>query len=216
MEVQPTITEEAKKEEKTKKEISKKSEKTSKRKDAKPQKDKEKKKSDGRLTKIIGILFLCLAVFLGFALVSYLVSFFSGGHQEWGYQIFNQKVEIENRTGSLGVFLGQTLIKESFGIGSFFFVYLLTLIGLRLIDAVKIKMWSIWKWALLCLVWMPLFFAFVATIAPKCAILGGAVGLWLNNILTTYVGKTGVIIILAFLFLVFIVYQFNLTLNYFK
>ena len=122
VEVQPTITEEAKKEEKTKKEISKKSEKTSKRKDAKPQKDKEKKKSDGRLTKIIGILFLCLAVFLGFALVSYLVSFFSGGHQEWGYQIFNQKVEIENRTGSLGVFLGQTLIKESFGIGSFFFV----------------------------------------------------------------------------------------------
>ena len=216
VEVQPTITEEAKKEEKTKKEISKKSEKTSKRKDAKPQKDKEKKKSDGRLTKIIGILFLCLAVFLGFALVSYLVSFFSGGHQEWGYQIFNQKVEIENRTGSLGVFLGQTLIKESFGIGSFFFVYLLTLIGLRLIDAVKIKMWSIWKWALLCLVWMPLFFAFVATMAPKCAILGGAVGLWLNNILTTYVGKTGVIIILAFLFLVFIVYQFNLTLNYFK
>ena len=40
VEVQPTITEEAKKEEKTKKEISKKSEKTSKRKDAKPQKDK--------------------------------------------------------------------------------------------------------------------------------------------------------------------------------
>ena len=208
---EPIITEE-----KVKKTTTKKSEKAPKSKGSKPQKTDEKQNKENRLGRIIGILFICLAVFLGIALVSYLVSFFSGGHQEYGYQIFSQKVNVENRTGSLGVFLAQTLIKESFGIGSFFFVYLLTLIGLRLTEATKIKMWSIWKWALLCLVWMPLFFAFVATMAPKCAILGGAVGLWLNTILTNYVGNTGVIIILAFLLLVFLVYQFNLTLNYFK
>ena len=205
-------TEENKKEEKPKK----KSDKSPKSKESKPQKNKVKQESDGRLSKIIGILFLCLAVFLGIALISYLVSFFSGHHQEYGYQIFSQKVNIENRTGRAGVFLAQTLIKESFGIGAFFFVYLLTLIGLRLNDSAKIKMWSLWKWALLCLVWLPLFFAFIATAAPNCAIFGGAVGLWLNTLLTKYVGKTGVIIILAFLFLVFAVYQFNLTLNYFK
>ena len=216
LEEQPIITEETKKEEKTKKETSKKSDKSQKSKDSKPQKTKEKPKKESRFGKIIGILFLCLAVFLGIALISYLVSFFSGHHQEYGYQIFSKKIEIENRTGSLGVFLAQTLIKESFGIGSFFFVYLLSLIGLRLTDAARIKMWNVWKWALLCLVWMPLFFAFIATAAPKCAIFGGAVGLWLNTLLTNYVGNTGVIIILAFLFLVFIVYQFNLTLNYFK
>ena len=208
---EPIITEE-----KVKKTTTKKSEKAPKSKGSKPQKTEEKQNKENRLGRIIGILFICLAVFLGIALVSYLVSFFSGGHQEYGYQIFSQKVNVENRTGSLGVFLAQTLIKESFGIGSFFFVYLLTLIGLRLTEATKIKMWSIWKWALLCLVWMPLFFAFIATMAPKCAILGGAVGLWLNTILTNYVGNTGVIIILAFLLLVFLVYQFNLTLNYFK
>ena len=216
LEEQIIDTEEPKKEVKPKKETSKKNEKSQKNKDSKNPKTQEKQKAEGRIGKIIGILFICLAVFLGIALVSYLVSFFSGHHQEWGYQIFNKSIEIENRTGSIGVFLAQTLIKESFGIGSFFFVYLLTLIGLRLTEAAKIKMWNIWKWALLCLVWMPLFFAFIATMAPKCAIFGGAVGLWLNTILTNYVGKTGVIIILAFLFLVFIVYQFNLTLNYFK
>ena len=205
-------TEENKKEEKPKK----KSDKSPKNKESKPQKNKVKQESDGRLSKLIGILFLCLAVFLGIALISYLVSFFSGHHQEYGYQIFSQKINIENRTGRAGVFLAQTLIKESFGIGAFFFVYLLTLIGLRLNDSAKIKMWSVWKWALLCLVWLPLFFAFIATAAPKCAIFGGAVGLWLNTILTQYVGNTGVIIILAFLFLIFAVYQFNLTLNYFK
>jgi len=216
LEEQPIITEETKKEGKPKKETPKKSEKTSKNKEAKPQKDIEVKENKGRIGKIIGILFLCLAVFLGIALVSYLVSFFSGHHQEFGYQIFSQKVNIENRTGSAGVFLAQTLIKESFGIGSFFFVYLLALIGLRLVDATKMKMWNIWKWALFCLAWLPLFFAFIATMAPQCAIFGGAVGLWLNTILTNYVGNTGVIIILAFLLLVFLVYEFNLTLNYFK
>ena len=205
-----------KKEGKNKKETSKKSERKSKSKESKPQKTKEKQESDGRVRKIIGILFICLAVFLGLALISYLVNFFSGHHQEYGYQIFSKKIEIESRTGSLGVFLAQTLLKESFGIGSFFFVYLLTLIGLRLTDTARIKMWSVWKYALLCLVWLPLFFAYIASYAPKCAIFGGAVGLWLNTLLTNYVGKAGVIIILAFLFLVFAVYQFNLTLNYFK
>jgi len=210
LEVQIIDTEE-KKEEKPK---TKKSDKSPKGKEN--TKGKAKKETDGRIRKIIGILFICLAVFLGIALISYLVSFFSNHHQELGNKIFNPDTKFDNQTGRAGFFLAQTLIKESFGIGAFFFVYLLTMIGLRLTDMAKFKMWSVWKYALLCLVWMPLFFAFIATAAPKCAILGGAVGLWLYTWLDHYVGSTGICIILAFLFLVFAVYQFNLTLNYFK
>lgn len=209
----PVIIEdkEEKKNKKEKKE--KKEKKVQKDKPAKPEKEP---REAGRFQKIVGILFVCLALFLAFALISYLISFFSGHHQEWGFRIFNKEIPIENRTGRLGVFLAQTLLKESFGLGSFFFVYLLTLIGLQLTETAKINMWSLWKYALLCLVWLPLFFAFIALSAPNCAIFGGAVGLWLNTLLTNYVGKVGVILILAFLFLIFAVYQFNLTLNYFK
>ena len=215
-EERPIITEEKKKEEKPKK-----SDKAPKSKNSKPQKSQEKKETDGRVTRIIGILFICLAVFLGIALISYLVNFFSGHYQEIGVgeKILNQKENVDSLKGSVGVFLGQTLIKESFGIGAFFFVYLLTIIGLRLTDAAQIKMWSIWKYALLCLVWMPLFFGFLSSPQvglSSCAVLGGAVGLWLNNILQNYLGWIGVMLILIFLFLVFAVYQFNLTLNYFK
>ena len=219
MEEQIITTEEKRKEEKPKKEPQKKSEKTPKSKETKPHKNGEKQESDSRIQKLIGILIICLAVFLGLALISYLVSFFSGHHQEYGYQIFSKDIHIDNRTGSAGVFLAQTLIKESFGIGAFFFVYLLTLIGLRLIDAAKIKMWSVWKYALLSLIWLPLFFGFLSCPAngiSSCAIFGGAVGLWLNNLLMKYTGWIGVLLILIFLFLVFAVYQFNLTLNYFK
>ena len=199
-----------------KKQTPKKGDKDSKKKEPKPQKTKEKQPSEGSVKKIIGILFICLAVFLGLALISYLVSFFSGHYQEYGYQIFSKKIDINNQTGRAGMFLGQTLIKESFGIGAFFFVYLLTLIGLRLTEDTKIKMWSVWKYALLCLVWFPLFFAFIAAYMPKCAILGGAAGLWLKTLLTNYIGWVGTLIVIIFLFLVFAIYQFNLTLNYFK
>ena len=216
LEEQSIITEEKKKEEKPKK-----SDKAPKNKNSKPQKGQEKKETDGRVTRIIGILFICLAVFLGIALISYLVNFFSGHYQEIGVgeKILNQKENVDSLKGSVGVFLGQTLIKESFGIGAFFFVYLLTIIGLRLTDAAQIKMWSIWKYALLCLVWMPLFFGFLSSLQvglSSCAVLGGAIGLWLNTVLQNYLGWIGVMLILIFLFLVFAVYQFNLTLNYFK
>ena len=215
VETTPTITEET--EEKKSKESRPKQEKKPKNKEPKPQKpQKEKKPGDGKVKRIVGILFICLAVFLGIALISYLVSFFSGHHQEWGYQIFNQKINITNRTGRVGVFLGQTLIKESFGIGSFFIVYLLALLGLWLTDNARIKMWSLWKYALMCLVWLPMLFAFIAMSAPKCAIFGGAAGMWLNTLLINYVGKVGTLIILIFLFLVFAVYQFNLTFNHIK
>ena len=210
------IAEETEEKKGKKKEITDKEKKAPKAKEPKPKKEQKEPKEAGRIQKIIGILFVCLAVFLGLSMISYLVSFFSGHYQELGYQIFSHKGEIDNWTGSGGVFLAQTLIKESFGIGAFFFVYLLTLIGLRLTETAKFKMWNVWKWALLCLVWMPLFFGFISQFAPKCAIFGGAVGKWLNDLLTCYIGNAGVIIILAFLLLVFLVYQFNLTLNYFK
>ena len=211
------VTEEPIIEDKPKKEAPKKAGKTPKSKEPKAQKpQKQRKEPDGKIKRVIGVLFICLAVFLFIALISYFFSFFGGNHQEFGYQIFSQKIQLDNRTGRLGAFLSQTLIKESFCVGAFFFVYLLTLIGLRLTDNARIKMWSLWKYALVCLVWLPLLFAFIALSAPKCAIFGGAVGLWLNTLLNQYVGKAGTVIILVFLFLVFAVYQFNLTFNQIK
>ena len=219
LEEKEILEEEPKKETKSKKESPKKNNKSSKGKEPKPQKTKEKQQHDGRIQKIIGILFICLALFLGIALISYFVSFFSGHHQEYGYKIFSQEIQLNNRTGSAGAFLSQALIKESFGLGAFFFVYLLILIGLCLSDNVKIKMWSVWKYALLSLVWLPMFFGFLSS--PKCgikecAIFGGAVGKLLNEVLDNYIGWVGILILLSFLFLIFAVYQFNLTLNYFK
>ena len=190
------------------------------KKQKKPQKEpkskppKEKKPSDGRARIIIGILLLCMAIFLFVAFISYFGSFFSGHHQEFGAQVFSQDLNLDNRTGSLGAWLAQTLIKESFGIGAFFFVYLVLVIAFKLLVNSRIRLWRVWKYALLSLVWFPLFFAFIP--APKCAIFGGATGAWLNTNLSNYIGRAGVILVLVFTFLIFAIYQFNITFAYFR
>lgn len=176
--------------------------------------EKAHKQSDGKGRRIGGILFLILAVFLFIALLSYLISFFGIQHQDFGNHIFDKDIQLDNSTGRIGAWLSQTLIKESFGIGAFFFVYLLATIALWLTNGTKIRPWRIWKYALISLVWLPLFFAYIP--APKCAILGGSVGLWLNNNLCNYVGQTGTLLILIFLFLTYAIVQFNLTFTYFK
>ena len=175
---------------------------------------KEKKPSEGRARIIIGILLLCMAIFLFVAFISYFGSFFSGHHQEFGAQVFSQDLNLDNRTGSLGAWLAQTLIKESFGIGAFFFVYLVLVIAFKLLVNSRIRLWRVWKYALLSLVWFPLFFAFIP--APKCAIFGGATGAWLNTNLSNYIGRAGVILVLVFTFLIFAIYQFNITFAYFR
>ena len=178
-----------------------------------PKEKKEKKSSEGRARIIIGILLLCMAIFLCVAFISYFGSFFSGNHQEFGAQVFSKDLKLDNRTGCLGAWLAQTLIKESFGIGAFFFVYLMIVIAFKLLVNSKIRMWKVWKYALLSLVWFPLFFAFIP--APKCAIFGGATGAWLNTNLSNYLGRAGVILVLIFTFLIFAIYQFNITFTYF-
>ena len=206
----PVIVEEKKAEEKKPKKAPKTKEPKS-----KPTKEKkEKQPSDGRGRIIIGILLICLAVFLIVAFISYFSSFFSGHHQEFGAQVFSQDIKLDNRTGSLGAWLAQTLIKESFGIGAFFFVYLIVVIAFKLLVNSRIRMWKVWKYALLSLVWFPLFFAFIP--APKCAIFGGATGAWLNTNLSNYIGRAGVILVLVFTFLIFAIYQFNITFAYFR
>lgn len=213
IEEKPVIEETPIKEEK--KSEDKKSKKPQKEPKSKPPKEKkEKQPSEGRARIIIGILLLCLAIFLFVAFISYFGSFFSGHHQEFGAQVFSQDLKLDNRTGSLGAWLAQTLIKESFGIGAFFFVYLVIVIAFKLLVNSKIRLWKVWKYALLSLVWFPLFFAFIP--APKCAIFGGATGAWLNTNLSNYIGRAGVILVLVFTFLIFAIYQFNITFAYFR
>ena len=98
--------------------------KSSEKKEKKVRKAKEPRtgKPDPRIRYGIGFLVLCLAFFLALSLISYFFSYFNGSYEETGTMLFNKAIQFDNITGKFGSFLAQVLIKESFGLGAFYFV----------------------------------------------------------------------------------------------
>ena len=184
----------------------------------KPKKEKKEKQPrtpDPRIKYVAGFLVLCLALFLAISILSFFVSYFSGSYHETGTTLFGKAIQFDSATGSLGAFLAQILVKESFGIGSVYFVYLLTTIGLYYTIGTKIKMWNFWKLGIMSLAWVPLLFGFINFVAPNmvCEIFGGAVGKFLNDSIFGFMGKSGVVLTIVFVFLLYLLFEFNLNMD---
>ena len=186
----------------------------------KPKKPKEKKEKkpftlDPRWKYVGGFLILCLALFLAIAIISFFASYFGGSYHETGSTLFGKAIKFDNITGAFGSFLSLILVKESFGIGALYFVYLLTVIGLHYTIGTKIKMWSLWKHGIMALAWLPLLFGFINAVAPNkaCEIFGGAVGKFLNNSIFDFMGKSGVVLTIVFVFLLFLLFEYNLNID---
>ena len=193
-------------------------EKPKKEKAEKPKKEKKERQPrtlDPRVKYIGGFLILCLALFFAISILSYFVSYFSGSYHETGTMLFGKAIQFDNVTGSFGSYLSQILIKESFGIGALYFVYLLTTIGLHYTIGTKIKVWSLWKYGIMSLAWVPLLFGFINFVAPNkaCEIFGGAIGKFLNANIYSFMGKSGVVLTIVFVFLLFLLFEYNLNLD---
>ena len=212
------LPEPAKKPVEKKEKKTEKAEKPKKDKAPKEKKEKQPREKDPRIRYGIGFLILCLALFLILAIISFFVSYFNGSYHETGTVLFNKAIQFDNLAGKLGSYLSQVLVKESFGIGSLFFPYLLTVIGLHYTLSTKIRMWSIWKRAIMMLAWLPLLFAFINFVSPNkaCEIFGGAVGKFMNDSIFNFMGRSGVVLALVFVFLLYLVFQFNLNIDAFR
>jgi S-DNA-T family DNA segregation ATPase FtsK/SpoIIIE len=188
------------------------------KKEKKERKPREPRQKDPRIGYTIGFLLLCFALFLTLAIISFFVNYFSSSYTETGTLLFGKAIQFDNITGKFGSYLAQILVKESFGIGALFFPYLLTVIGLHFTIGTKIKMWNLWKRAIMSLVWLPLLFAFINFVSPNkaCEIFGGAVGKFLNNHIYNFMGNSGVILALVFLFLLYLLFQYNLNIDAFR
>ena len=193
----------------------KKEKKAEKPKKEKAPKEKKPHEKDPRIGYVGGFLLLCLALFLSLGFISFFASYFSGSYNETATVIFGKNIQFDNITGKFGAYLSQVLIKESFGLGAVFFPYLLAVIGLHLTIGTKIRMWHLWKHAIMLLAWVPLFFAFINFVAPNkaCEIFGGAVGKFLNAQIYDFMGNSGVILALVFVFLLYLLFEYNLNVD---
>lgn len=169
----------------------------------KPEKAKKKptnkmaqrrKESDGRGRICFGIFFLMVTIFLLIAFASPYLGLAPEG--KW--------------LNSLGVFMSE----EMFGIGTIYLIFLIAILSISLFEKRPIlKMWTIWKYCLICLIWIPLF---IATINVLPDIYCGRVGHKCFEFLHHYIGLAGIILLLVFSALIYIIFNFNIKFDFLK
>ncbi len=184
--------------------------------------DKRKWKPDERWIRIVGVFFLLSAAYLVLSFVSFYLNWFNQVTDDYfsdlpiGLVLTDTQMKISNWSGNMGAFLAQSLVKDGFGLGAFYIVFIFLAAGIRLIWNKKIiSGWGIWKYAMMTLVWLPLL---LATFFPGDPLntTAGLVGLFLYSYTGAVLGKAGLIILLIFIFAVFLVFTINWNTVFFK
>ena len=190
--VEPEVKEAEKKEEKKEKAkpaSTKKSTPKSKGKTKGSKSGARKKESDPRIRIAIGAFIMLLSVYILLSTFSYIID----------YKI----------TGNFGDTIGKFLSEYTFGIGSFYLIFLLALAGsLLTFKGPKIAIKTICKYCLVFLMWTPLF---LATILPQSMEkFHGLVGEKLHELLEPYIMNIGIYILLFFFLFMYIIYTFDI------
>ncbi|MNK12580.1 DNA translocase SpoIIIE [compost metagenome] len=181
---------------------------------------------DGRLFKIIGLVFLILSLYFLIAFTSYLFtwqedySYVIDANGGWSnlfktteeLQQVNIPPVVQNWLGKVGALLSHQFIYEWFGLASFLFVFVFFVIGYRLLF--KVKIFSIEKtlgYSLFFLLFLSLTFGFGhAFISNTPHFVEGEFGYWTNKLLVAQIGVAGVGGLIAFLGLSVLIIAYNI------
>ena len=155
---------------------------------------KRHKESDGRVRICFGIFFLMISIFL---LIAFACPYF-------GYESDAKWLN----------WLSKQMSEEMFGIGTAYILLLFVVLSISLIvKKPLIRMWTVWKYCLVFLIWTPLF---IATINVLPQIYYGRVGYRCYDFLHDKIDLAGVILLLIFSALVFIIFNFNIKFDFLK
>jgi len=184
--------------------------------------DELKEPKLGRLEKtaqVVGIFSLITSLFLFVAFISYLFNWFTGGTDDifsgisFSRVMTDKALETHNLGGRLGAGLSTLLIKQGFGVGTLLLVIWLFIVGVRL--SLKHTILPIGKSfgiAVVMMVWTALTLGFLLQNTPY-SILGGISGyessLWLEG----FMGKMGLMLLLIFVLVTFLVIVYNFSLH---
>lgn len=175
-----------------------------------------------KLSQVTGALALMLGFFIVFAGISFLFNWFAGAADDifTGMDatrvVTDKSLEANNLGGRLGAALSGLLIKQGFGIGSFLIAVWLFIVGIRL--TIKHRITSIGHslfFLLIAMAWISvtlgLFFR-----NSSLSILAGISGYESSIFLEGLLGKMGLILLLAFVLIAFLVLAYNFSLHQIK
>ena len=174
-------------------------------------KNKQTKKTDLKIKRQRQVLFggalLLLALLLIIAFVSYLFTWkvdFSTLNS-----ITDRTVIAQNILNKLGAIISHFFIYEGVGMGAFIFPYLIGISGYKLFfNGDTSGLISSWGWGLAHIIWTSLAFGYFWTEFP---ILSGIIGYEIHSFAVIYIGRLGLLSILVFLFLCFLVVELEWT-----
>ncbi len=150
-----------------------------------------KKASDPRFRIISGVFLMLVSLFIVISTISYLI----------GY----------NLTGNWGETIGEWCSRNTFGIGTFYLLFLLFISGSMLtFKGPKIKIITICKYCLVFLIWTPLFLATILPNNEVCETIYGLVGTKIYLMLEPYISEIGIYIVLFFAAFLYIVFTFDI------
>ncbi len=156
---------------------------------------------------ILGAFFVLFATFLCIAFISFFFSW--EDDQSILSEFSNKQIQAKNLLGKIGSKLSHVLIYNGFGLAAFVLPFLIFLTGISFLLQKGIKsMVSKWNWGLFNMLWISIAIGFVE---KKYALLSGVVGFELNEYIRTFIGRTGLAIVLAFFFISYLVVRFKLT-----
>ena len=163
--------------------------------------------SDERFGKITGLLFILFSCFLLVAFGSYLLTWKQDQSLIWEqpwHQIFNRQIQVQNHLGNLGAVLSHQFFYRWFGVASFFFVVAFFTLGINIFFKRSVfNNTKIIGQGVMIMLWISTMLGFFLNQAQFP--WGGAFGTGTSNLLESFFGKVGAILILTVLLIVYLI-----------
>ncbi|RZP01341.1 MAG: DNA translocase FtsK [Flavobacteriales bacterium] len=171
---------------------------------------RSKKKADVNKFKVIlGYILLFLSVILFTSFISYMYNW--KVDQSSIGNLLDRSIEVENILGKIGASISHFFIYNLFGISSFILPVILFISSYYLLFNKKIlELIKRINWLLILTIWMTLLTGYLSNYFP---IQTGIVGFEINSFLKTYIGITGIVLIICFIFILSIAVLWNITPN---
>ena len=154
---------------------------------------------------IFGFFLMLFSLFLCIAFVSFFFNWQED--QSTIHQLSNRAVKSENLLGKIGANLGHFFIYKGFGIAAFIVSFQLFSTGFSILLKRKLsKIIISWNWGLTAMLLVSISLGFLH---EKFALISGIIGFEINQYSQDFVGKTGLIILLIFFFIAYIVARYK-------
>ncbi|MDN3619087.1 DNA translocase FtsK [Polaribacter undariae] len=156
---------------------------------------------------ILGSFLILFSFFLCIAFISF---FFNWQEDQSILKEFADKtVRSKNLLGKIGANLSNFFIYSGVGIAAFIVAFQILLTGWYILFKKKFSSLIIsWNWSLLVMIWISITLGFAY---DKYALLSGVIGYEINEFLQAFIGKTGLVILLTFFFIAYLVLRYKVT-----